>query len=150
MAAGVRFPLLACAMLTVAACGLPVESTFELVSHPPAATGTGEASTPSASVSFDVSRVQANFSAHCAEDPVAWFGDELFCAQVKISELTGTGKILMVPTTLHAGAFDRASSICHQVAVANYDDTGVPLRYVGIEVLDQAGDYLADCRIVPA
>jgi hypothetical protein len=150
MAPGVRLPLLASAMLAAAGCGMQVESTFEVVSDPPDATGTGEASTASVSLAFDVSLVQATFSSRCAEDPVGRFGDDLFCAQVKISELTGTGKLLTVPTKLHAGAFDRAAAICHQVAVAHNDDTGVPLGYVGIEVLDQGDDYLADCRIIAA
>ena len=148
MALGVRLPLLAGAMLTVAGCGLQVESTFEVVSHSPDATGTGGATTPpSASASFDVALVQANFNAKC-RDLIEF--DALFCEQVKIDDMTASGHLLTVPTTLHAGAFDRAAAICNQVAVAHLDGAGVELGYRDIEIWDQSDDYLADCRFLPS
>jgi hypothetical protein len=134
-------------MLTLAGCGMQVESTFEVVSHPPDATGTGEASNPSsASISFDVALVKSNFTAACEDLLVV---DELFCEQVKIDDMTASGQLLTVPTTLHAGAYDRAAAICHELAVEHLDDTGVDLGYRSIEVLDQGAEYLADCRIIP-
>ena len=138
-------------MLTVAGCGMQVESKFEVVSDPPDATGTGEASNPSsASLSFDVALVKSNFTFEC-HDPLlmgAGFFDTLFCEQVKFDDMTASGQRLTVPTTLHAGAFDRAAAICSQVAVAYLDhDTGADLGYRRIEVLDQSDDYLADCLI---
>lgn len=153
VALGVRLPLLACAMLTVAGCGMQVESTLEVVSDPPDATGTGEASNPSsASLSFDVALVKSNFTFAC-NDPllVGLVFDALFCEQVKIDDMTASGQRLTVPTTLHTGAFDRASAICHQVAVTHLDHvTGADLGYRTIKVLDQSDDYLADCRIIPS
>lgn len=138
-------------MLTVAGCGMQVASTFEVVSHPPVATGTGEASNhPSASPAFDVALVKSNFTFAC-HDPLlmgAGFFDALFCDQVQIDDMTASGQLLTVPTTLHAGAFDRAAAICHQVAVQHLDGAGVDLGYRDIEVLDQSDDYLADCRII--
>ena len=154
MALRVSLPLLASAMLTVAGCGTQVESRFAVVSHPPAATATGEASNPSSgSRAFNVALVKSNYTFAC-EDPLlvgAGFFDALFCEQVKIDEMTASGRLLTVPTTLHAGAFDRASAICHQVAVAHLDhDTGADLGHRDIEVLDQSDDYLADCRFIPS
>jgi hypothetical protein len=149
-----RSLLLACAVLAVAGCGAQVESTFVVVADTPDATATGEASTPSsASPSFDVALVKSNFTFEC-HDPLlvdALFFDALFCEQVKIDDMTASGRLLTVRTTLHAGAFDRAAAICHQVAVAHLDhDTGADLGYRDIEVLDQSDDYLADCRFIPS
>jgi hypothetical protein len=147
MALGVRLPLLASAMLTVAGCGMQVESTFEAVSRPPDPAGTGEASLPSsASPSFDVALVQANFAARCRDLIEV---DAVFCDRVRIDDITASGRRLRVPTTLHAGAFARASDICHQVAIAYHAyDTGADLGYRDIEVLDQSDDYLSDCRFI--
>ena len=148
----VKVPLLACALLTVAGCGMQVESTFEVVSRPPDATGTGEASSPSsASPSFDVALVQSNLTVACTDPRLVGLFDAQFCEHVKFDDLTASGRLLTVPTTLHAGAFERASAICHQVAVEHLDlETGADLGYRDIEVVDQSGDYLADCRIIPS
>lgn len=133
--------VLAFAMLVVAGCGMQVESTFVVIAHTPDATPTGPAHILP---DFDLALAQANFTARCRDLIQV---DVLFCEQVRIDDMTASGKRLTVPTTLHAGAFDRAAAICHQVAVAHVEDTGVPLGYVDIEVLDQGSDYLADCRI---
>ena len=141
------------AMLAAAGCGMQVESTFEVVSHPADGTVTPEASnSSSASPLFDVALVQSNFTFACT-DPllVGLVFDVPFCEQTKIDGMTASGHLLTVPTTLNAGAFDRASAICHQVAVNHLDhDTGADLGYRDIEVLDRSGEYLADCRIIPS
>jgi hypothetical protein len=141
-------------MLTVAGCGTQVESTFEVASRAADATGTGEASNPSsAAILFDVALVKSNFTFECGDPLLAGASvfDAPFCEQVKFDEMTASGRRLTVPTTLHAGAFDRAAAICHQIAVEHLDhDTGADLGYRDIEVLDQSDDYLADCRFIPS
>ena len=143
--------LLAFAMLALAGCGAQVESTFVVIAHTPDPTATDKASNPSsASPSFDVALVKSNFTFAC-NDPllIGLVFDVPFCEQVKIDDMTASGQRLTVPTTLHAGAFARASAICHQVAVTHLDHvTGADLGYRDIEVLDQSDDYLADCRII--
>jgi hypothetical protein len=128
-------------MLAVAGCGAQVESTFVVIAHTPDATATGEAHTLP---DFDVALVQSNFTAEC-EDPIVV--DDLFCQQVKISEMTGEGRKLIVPTGLNPPSTDRAAAVCNQVAEAHYDgDTGHDLGYTAIEVLDLDGGSAATCH----
>lgn len=138
-----RSLLLACAVLAIAGCGMQVEATFERVGSPDA--GADQRSTSPVPLSFDVALVPSTFTAEC-QDPIVV--DDIFCQQVKISEMTGTGKLLTVPTTLNATAGDRATAICNMLSIAHFEgDTGNDLGYSGVEVLDLAGDTAAACTV---
>lgn len=141
-----RSLLVAFVLLGIAGCSAPLVTSNSRQLEPivtPEATVTPGASTPAGSFSFDLALVQSNFTAEC-QDPIVV--DDLFCEQVKISEMTAAGKLLTVPTTLNAAATDRAAAICDQLAIAHFDgDTSADLGYVSIEVLDRDGGTAATC-----
>lgn len=93
---------------------------------------------------FDVEAVRSNFADECRDPGVV---DDLFCEQVKITEMSGTGSVLNVPTTLNAVADDRASAICDMLALAHFDADGEDLGYEFIGVLDQDGGNAAACSV---
>jgi hypothetical protein len=137
-----RSALFAIVMVGLVGCGAQVRSTFETVASS-GPIGTLAASIAPGPGSFDVALVQSNFTAEC-QDPIVV--DDLFCQQVKISEMTGQGTTLIVPTGLNHLATDRAAAICDQLAVAHYDgDTSADLGYTSIEVLDLDGGTVAAC-----
>ena len=98
---------------------------------------------PVAAAAFDLALVMSNLTDECV-DPIAV--DDQFCEQVDIDGMTADGTTLIVPTTLNAGATDRASAICDQFL--HFDgETGDPLGYDTIGVLDRDGGNAAACSI---
>lgn len=95
-------------------------------------------------LAFDVAAVRLNFTAECKNPIVV---DDLFCEQVRISDMFAEGTILNVPTNLNAAAKDRAGAICEQVATAHHDGNGKDLGYVTIGVLDKDGAFMASCPL---
>jgi hypothetical protein len=96
--------------------------------------------------SFDVTAVRANFVEECRHPIIV---DELFCEQVRISEMSGEGSILDVPTTLAPaeGFDDRANAICAMLATGHFDGEGRDLGYHIIGVLDKDGGNAAACSV---
>ena len=73
--------------------------------------------------------------------------DDLFCEQVNIGHLSGTGDILNVLTTLNPAADDRAQAICDQIATAHFDDDGNDLGFAFVGILDNHHGNAAACEV---
>ena len=111
-------------------------SSTPSVSPPPAATPEAPA--------FHLSNVKASFTNACVNSTVA---DSLFCEEVHIGGMSSDGVTLKVPTTLDAGARDRAAVICDLVARAHLNGVGRELGFKFVGVLDRDGGQAASCSV---
>lgn len=104
----------------------------------------GCSSRPAPSSAFDLSRVQASWTAKCTDLELA---DGAICDRLRIGDFSADGDVLNVATTLDPSDQTRGALICSVVAGAHYFSDGAAMGYTFVGVRDVADGTLATCPV---